>query len=167
MLPPWLHRLGQRLRRPATGGRGAAAPVHSQGHGRAVFEEMEPRLLHSADDPFALLAAPTVVVVDSTGGAPAAPVVSAPAPAAAAAQANPNPSQPASEPAELVFIDSRVPNAAGLVFELMQQRGSQGRFEIVMLDAGEDGVAQINKVLADRAGLAAIHIISQKGSIYR
>ncbi|MFN9450675.1 MAG: DUF4347 domain-containing protein, partial [Rubrivivax sp.] len=160
MLPPWLHRLGQRLRRPATGGRGAAAPVHSQGHGRAVFEEMEPRLLHSADDPFALLAAPTVVVVDSTGGAPAAPVVSAPAPAAAAAQANPNPSQPASEPAELVFIDSRVPNAAGLVFELMQQRGSQGRFEIVMLDAGEDGVAQINKVLADRAGLAAIHIIS-------
>jgi hypothetical protein len=59
-----------------------------------------------------------------------------------------------------VFIDSHVPDAAGLVPELMQQRGGQGRFEIVMLDAEEDGVAQINKALADRAGLAAIHIIS-------
>jgi hypothetical protein len=61
---------------------------------------------------------------------------------------------------EIVFIDSRVPDAMTLAEQLMAQRGGGRRFDIVVLDADEDGIVQINRVLANEHDLAAIHIIS-------
>ena len=51
-----------------------------------------------------------------------------------------------------------------LVDDLMRQRGGGRLFDIVMLDADEDGVAQIDRVLAGEHDLAAIHILSHGAS---
>ncbi len=64
------------------------------------------------------------------------------------------------QPRELVFVDSRVPDAIALADELIRARGGDHLFDIVILDAGGDGVAQISELLATERGLAAIHIIS-------
>ena len=47
-----------------------------------------------------------------------------------------------------------------LVDELMRQRGENSTFDIVMLNSDQDGVAQIDRILANEHDLAAIHIIS-------
>ena len=65
---------------------------------------------------------------------------------------------------EIIFIDSRVPDAMKLADELMQQRGDDRLFDIVMLDADKDGIAQINAILANEHDLGAIHVISHGAS---
>jgi Domain of unknown function (DUF4347)/Cadherin-like/Cadherin domain len=61
---------------------------------------------------------------------------------------------------EIIFIDSRVPDAQQLADALMQQRGDGRAFETVLLNADEDGIAQIGRALAGLHDLGAIHIVS-------
>ncbi len=136
---------------------------------RLLVEELEPRILYSADaaallghsgmpgmaqvrqvEPGTLPGTKDGVVAD------VAPTGAAPAQAQSPAQSS---SQAQSE-LEIVFIDSRVPDAMKLADGLMQQRANGRMFDIVMLNADEDGIEQINRVLAGEHGLAAIHIIS-------
>ena len=113
---------------------------------RLLVEELERRILYSAD-------AATLLGLD--GALPAAELrVHQPVAAPPAAEQATDAGQQA--PArEIVFIDSRVPDAAQLADALMQQRGSEREFDIVVLDAGEDGVAQIGRILAGEHGLRA------------
>jgi trimeric autotransporter adhesin len=134
-----------------------ASTSHPSNRPRLLVEELEPRILYSADAAVLLgvgMAPPTALVRQlETAPPPAsAPEVALPAPAQVEAQA--------ASAREIVFIDSRVTNAMQLADELMRQRGADRMFEIVMLDANEDGVAQIERALAGEHGLAAIHIIS-------
>ncbi|MGI4938616.1 MAG: DUF4347 domain-containing protein [Janthinobacterium lividum] len=118
---------------------------------RFVFEELEQRLLFSAD-------------------------VGALASAVLAAQP-PNPAQPQYQSNsvalqstagsieeqtrhEAVFIDGAVDGAQALADQLAAQQDPGRILEIHVLDAGKDGVAQISALLATQNNLDAIHIIS-------
>ena len=134
---------------------------------RLLVEELEPRILYSADVA-ALLGvgiAPPAALVRQLETAP--PPASAPEMALAAlvqvqvpVQVQADTHAQAASAREIVFIDSRVTNPMQLADELMRQRGTDRMFEVVMLDANQDGVAQIERALAGEHGLAAIHIIS-------
>ncbi len=69
--------------------------------------------------------------------------------------ANDAPAQPQVEkPIQIVFVDSSVPDYD----ELLQ--GIEGEYEVVVLDAGQDGVKQMANVLQNMDNVEAIHIIS-------
>ena len=116
-----------------------------------LVEELEPRILYSADVATLFGAGLWTPGAEVRVMEAAAPPASSPQLAVATAQQSAR---------EIVFIDSRVPDAMQLADELMQQRGNGRTFDIVMLNAAEDGIAQINRVLAGEHDLAAIHIIS-------
>ena len=57
-------------------------------------------------------------------------------------------------PTQVVFIDSSVPDYDKLLSNI------EGDYEVVVLDAGQDGVEQMANVLKDMKDVEAIHIIS-------
>ncbi len=61
---------------------------------------------------------------------------------------------PEKSPAEIVFVDPTVPDYATLL------AGIDPDIEVVMLDGGQDGMAQMADALSGRTGIDAIHIIS-------
>jgi hypothetical protein len=144
----------------------------------ALIEEIEPRILFAAD--MAALALPMQAGTDSAQvrvlqqglqdpGDLAAlllqsiPVDSRPAaavqPAGDAAPAAAAPA--AAAPVELVVIDPLAPDRDRLVADLQAQAEAQGRrFEIVLLDAQRDGLAQLTGLLAAHEPVAALHIVS-------
>jgi trimeric autotransporter adhesin len=129
-LAPWL-----RQKRSAEPRLGATAPPQ-----RAILEELEPRILYSADSPLALL-----------GGLETAAIVEtriAPAPAVTAA------------PHEFVFIDPRVADSDRLLADLQAQRTAGRALDIVMLDPQRDGIGQISEALVGQHDISAIHILS-------
>ncbi|MEI7970589.1 MAG: DUF4347 domain-containing protein, partial [Betaproteobacteria bacterium] len=65
---------------------------------------------------------------------------------------------PDTRPLELVVIDGAVDDAEQLVAGL--NLDASRRFEVVMLDAGRDGVEQITELLASRSDVSALHIVS-------
>ena len=99
-----------------------------------IMEELEPRLLLSAD------AAGGLVVTDT----PEPPL---PAPETAGGAAT-----------ELVIIDPATPDYQALVEDLAEHIG--GQVEVVVLDPGADGIGQITDLLRNRQDVAAIHIVS-------
>ncbi len=99
-----------------------------------IMEELEPRLLLSAD------AAGGLVVTDT----PEPPL---PAPETAGGTAT-----------ELVIIDPATPDYQALVADLAERTG--GQVEVVVLDPGADGIGQITNLLRNRQDVAAIHIVS-------
>ena len=126
---------------------------------RPLVEEFEPRILYSADAASALLTQallPSAEVrsLDAYFANQQHAAIAAPVEQRGAEIAQATPAR------EIVFIDSRVPDPMRLAAELMEQRGDGRQFDLVTLNADEDGVAQINRVLAGEHGLAAIHIIS-------
>ena len=63
-------------------------------------------------------------------------------------------------PKELILIDAGVEDSAALLEEVLQNRPDSA-FEVRVINANEDGVAQISELLADSDGkYDAIHIIS-------
>ncbi|MCA9119060.1 MAG: DUF4347 domain-containing protein, partial [Planctomycetales bacterium] len=64
-----------------------------------------------------------------------------------------------SETLEIVFIDRSVDDYQTLVDDL-QSASHAARFEIVFIEANEDGVEKITDALSERGGYDAIHIVS-------
>ncbi len=61
---------------------------------------------------------------------------------------------------ELVVVDPGVGEAQQLVNDLIAHSDGTREFEIVMLDARGDGVAQISQALSEFSGIDAIHLIA-------
>ena len=129
---------------------------------RAVLEQLEPRLLLSADlNPLAndaLFAAPSTLAAEFRSltdvGTPSVVISAAAAPAQRAS--------------ELVFVDTATPDYQRLVTDMRATAQSEGRsLEFVMIDSRRDGVSAISETLAKRSGLEAVHIIShaQDGAV--
>ncbi|MES2992095.1 MAG: DUF4347 domain-containing protein [Pseudomonadota bacterium] len=110
---------------------------------QAVLEEIEPRILFSADDPASLLAA----TLQSPDAATEQHASVAPAP------------QQVSAPHELVFIDARAPDADALFANIGAQAAAGRPIEAFLLQADEDGIARIGAVLAGRDAVTAIHLL--------
>ena len=132
-------------------------PSPPQRRPRLLVEELDPRILYSAD---------AAALLGLAGGPGGAEVREVPLAAIAAVPPASNSAQ-VQAAREIVFIDSRVPDALALADQLMQQRGTGAMFDIVVLDANADGIAQVNRVLAAEHGLAAVHLIAHgsEGSI--
>jgi cell shape-determining protein MreC len=112
------------------------------------MEELEPRILFSADVPMAVL--------PDASAAPA--VVSTSLQQAPATQAGDAAS--AATHKEVAFVDASVPNADQLV-DLMRQQADSGRtLQVYYLKADSDGVQQISSILASLQGVDAVHILS-------
>ncbi|MDX1428668.1 MAG: DUF4347 domain-containing protein, partial [Rhodothermales bacterium] len=135
---------------------------------KALMEELEPRLLFSADLP-GVLAEAGLIDIGSPGAAITAQV-DAPAARIASAAERPHDvtgSQTLAHSraaiqgrAELVFVDSRAPNYQQLVQDLMRASAEGRAIEVVVLDAGRDGVEQISEALSARRGIGAVHLVS-------
>jgi len=118
------------------------------------YEELEPRLLFSADLEGALIndSLPEENFLDySAIEADINPVA---APYAAIADQSEN------QRHELVIIDSATPDYQQLLDDLLSQAENNRHLDVVMLDANSDGVSQITEILSDRSDLDAVHLIS-------
>lgn len=134
----------------------------------AVFEELEPRLLFSADA--AMLVHPGFAASDSGQNAPLIQVLPPLRETSYARTTNLPPhdstvlaaasASVATRPTEIVFVDAHVDKAQDLVAAIIGQQGGQRSLEIHWLDAQHDGVAQITAALNGRHDIAAVHIIS-------
>ncbi|CAN5827646.1 hypothetical protein BH11PSE8_BH11PSE8_11700 [soil metagenome] len=109
---------------------------------RARLEELEPRILFSADTPAGLSGA----VLHQADAAQTQLV-----------QTQPVLTQTATE---LVFIDSHVQGAQQLADDVAAQAAAGRAIEAVMLDGNSDGIDQISGALAGRSGVTAIHLIA-------
>lgn len=121
-----------------------------------IVEALEQRLLYSADIAPMLLPAPDGLAAAWVATPlPAAPLIAAPSGTEQATHA----AVQSRTLTEIVFIDSTVPDADRLLADLRQQ-AEQGRpLEVVVIQAGEDGLARIGDVLAGRQGIGALHLI--------
>ncbi len=120
-------------------------------HNAPLIEELEPRILYSADP---------MAMTSPAFGAPGEISIEQPAePPDSPAPSNFTVSE-ASPWREVVFVDTGIDDYETLLEDLLQTLPDGRRPEIVLLDAGRDGVAQIGETL-DRVGsVDAIHILS-------
>jgi hypothetical protein len=119
---------------------------------RVIIEELERRLLLSADLPTPLF---PVDLVDPWLADPAAQIealASEDFGHAAAAES--------SSGREIVFVDPGVDDYEELVHDLRASSLAGRQIEVVQLDGERDGIAQISEALAGRGELAAVHVIS-------
>jgi hypothetical protein len=119
------------------------------------MEELEPRLLFSAD-------LPTIALDPDSAG------IEAPPPAPAIIQTTTSSETHSTERArdagqrrnELVFIDAGAPNYQQLVDDLTRAVDQGRNIEIVVLDSDRDGIEQITEALNRYRNLDAVHVIS-------
>ena len=116
---------------------------------RPLLEELEPRVLFSADAAAGLL---DPGHWDGPAEVRLLEPASTPTSASATAQAVEQ------RPHEIVFIDQRVPDYQVLVDDLVSHNDGSREVEIFLLDPHRDGVAQISQVLAQRQDIGAVHL---------
>lgn len=120
---------------------------------RVCFEELEPRLLFSADlggyvlDTTAVglpLNDPTQnqleIVVSATDETLSTPATNS--------------------RHELVFVDSNVPGLQQLLDDLLAERDDDRQIEVLILNSEQDGIEQISQTLVNYRDLSAIHFVS-------
>ena len=121
---------------------------------RPVVEEIEPRILFSADFSPAVLDAHSVLpqaeqrILDAGGEF-----------AASAAQTQ------ATAPVqvvrhEVVFVDTAVPDYQKLVQDITANSNAQHQYDVVLLKPGADGIKQITQTLSGMHDVNAVHIVS-------
>jgi trimeric autotransporter adhesin len=116
---------------------------------RPVVEEMEPRILYSADANPLLWA----------GTAPHASAIVSPVSTEAGAQTVAAPAQQERR-REIVFVDAAVPDAQRLIDGILGARSDNADIEVVQLRADANGLQQISDVLAGEQNIDAVHIVS-------
>ena len=117
-----------------------------------VFEELEPRLLLSAD-PLAVLAESSAVTLHEL-------VVPDASATQASTQAGERAVAQQHNTTELVIIDSRAPNFLQLYNDALKAQ-QQGRdINVVVLSSHRDGIEQISEALSRFNKLDAVHIVS-------
>ena len=120
----------------------------------AVVEEVEPRILYSADLNPALWAADPSVQASAIVG-----VVNPDVQAASSAAVE----QQQQRRHEIVFVDAAVPDAQTLIDGVLAARPAGTTIEVVRLSSGSDGLKQISDLSSAEHNLDAIHIISHGG----
>jgi len=118
---------------------------------RALFEELERRILLSADFESALLDPSLVDGVDPNHPAAHLDLLQE--------------SESATHDAavvrrELVFVDTGVEGYQALLADLQSADSRARQLEVVLLDGERDGIQQISEILEGREDLDAIHIVS-------
>ncbi|MCU7857934.1 MAG: DUF4347 domain-containing protein, partial [Candidatus Thiodiazotropha sp. (ex Lucinoma borealis)] len=121
-----------------------------------IFEELEPRLLLSAD----LVGIAVDLTPNDTDHQPDESDLQAIEQALQSEQALVEATESEVTSQELVIIDPSTPDYQSLVDDLIGQSGDGRSFEIVLLDADSNGIEQISDTLSHYTGLDAVHLIS-------
>jgi hypothetical protein len=122
---------------------------------RAVLEEIEPRILYSADFAPALAdAAAFVPEAEQRTLEPSGEFI----------QTSTQDTQTRRH--EIVFVDPATPEYQKLIDDIRAQDGDAD-IEVVLLDLERDGIEQISQTLAGRRDISAMHLISHgaEGSV--
>ena len=124
------------------------------------MEELEPRLLFSADLP-GVLAQSGLLGGEPDATPPAIVAIGHPEqrPAEAGFSLN-QPRAGATPQKELVFVDAGAPNYQQLINDLLKAQAGGRPIEVVVLETGRDGVEQITEARAERRDAGAVHIVS-------
>jgi CSLREA domain-containing protein len=115
-----------------------------------LMEELEPRILHSADlsplydggDNLAVLQDHQQSLPDNSDVEPASL------------------NEDTNQNIELVFVDTATPDYQLLLDDLMSTADESRSLEVVLIDSGRDGIGKITEALAGRSNIEAIHIVS-------
>ena len=131
-----------------------AAPATSFGR-RPVFEELESRLLMSADlNP---LAHDTLLASPAPGGAEFRSITDEGRPTIITTGAV----APIQRSHEIAFVDTATPDYERLVAAMRESATAQGRsLEVVLIDSKSDGIRAITEALGQRSDLTAVHVVS-------
>ncbi|TFH43823.1 MAG: DUF4347 domain-containing protein, partial [Lysobacterales bacterium] len=129
---------------------------------RALMEELEPRILFSAD-PASLLLDPAHQAGDGPAASPA--IIQFLSSDDQLGQASEQTSRWLSagvndQRRELVFVDTSAPNYQQLIKDLIKASAEGRSIEVVVLDSSRDGIEQISEALAERRDIDAVHIAS-------
>ncbi|MBO3703792.1 MAG: DUF4347 domain-containing protein [Candidatus Accumulibacter sp.] len=131
---------------------------------RPLLEELEPRILYSADVAAGLLEAHHRDGEAEVRQLEASAVAAASGAIQADASALPRAPQAAGESElgarEITFVDMSVANAESLLAGLSAERDAGRVIEIVRIEAGADGIAVISDTLAQREAVTAVHLLS-------
>ncbi|MEE9492341.1 MAG: DUF4347 domain-containing protein [Gammaproteobacteria bacterium] len=120
------------------------------------MEELEPRLLFSADSIVGLLNSQDAIYQSYDSG-----------PAESQLFQSEDIYQPSviqSVSYEIVFFDDSVNNYQQLFADLQVSQDANRRFEVYVLDSDRDGIEQISEILGDQQIVDAIHIVSHGDS---
>jgi hypothetical protein len=117
---------------------------------RPLIEEIEPRILYSAD----LSPVPTPLPVAETRTIEASGEFSAHVEAQQGAAAEQQVRH------EIVFVETNTPDYQKLADDIQSQATAQRQIDVVLLDASRDGIRQISQALDGRTDISAIHLIS-------
>jgi hypothetical protein len=125
-----------------------------RGERRAVVEELEPRILYSADlNPAATPELEPTAAVEVRSVEQEA--------AAGTTQTANEVTQPATDRSrEILFVDAAVLDADALVRDFIATRGENAEVEVVQLCADRDGLAQITEALAGEGDVSTVHILA-------
>jgi hypothetical protein len=118
---------------------------------RPLLEEIEARILYSADLAAAVDAVTPVVAVEQRSIASGGEFVEPHAAEQAA--------EHAAQTHELVFVDASVPDAQGLIADIASQQTAQRRIETVVIGQDADGIDVISRALAQRHDIEAVHVL--------
>ncbi len=121
---------------------------------RMIIEEIEPRILYSAD------LNPYVLEQDSLDGAGEVLLLESSSEPLQSVSGSATNAEVMAASHEIVFIDEGVENYEQLVTDVQAQASDGRRIEVVVLKAGESGIDQISRTLAQYQDLSAVHIIS-------
>ena len=113
---------------------------------RALLEELEPRILYSADAAAVLGSG----VGGLTSGASQDQQLLSNSTVASTATASAY---------EIAFVDLSAPDAQSLVTGLNAQRDNGRAIQVITIAPDEDGIAVISRTLADQQGITAVHVI--------
>jgi hypothetical protein len=134
------------------------------------MEELEPRLLFSADLPGVLAqsgllggdAHPTPPAIIALTDAPSVAVTighDEQAPGDAPFTLT-QPKATTTQLKELVFVDAGAPNYQQLINDLIKAQAEGRPIEVVVLESDRDGIEQITEAMAERRDVSAVHIVS-------
>ena len=119
---------------------------------RPRVEELEPRILYSADFSPVALATPLAPaehrIVDKAGEF------------LAGIHSEQTAASPEQVRCEIVFVDSTAPDYQRLVDDIVRHVGEGRELELIRLESSADGIEQISAALSGRRDISAIHIIS-------
>lgn len=155
---------------------GSAAPSHEPAPTALELTELEDRILMSAVplaseamlDPGSGHDADHTEHVDAGVEGPESVAATMPRPSPDAALRDPADPPPSTDSAahapdarrELFVVDATLSGYDELRHHLQEQAAERGTFDVLTLDAHEDGIAQITHALADRGEVEAIHVLA-------
>ncbi len=133
-----------------------ARKYHTKQLHALYYEELEARLLFSADLDGVAMLATSSLSVEQGGDGGVLEVELNPALGSSESAAE----QSAESRLELVFIDSRTPDYQQFIDDVVRTLGDDAQVEVIILNANEDGISQISDVLVQFQDVDGIHIIS-------